>query len=104
MSYRLLLTLGWLWPFVVASIGVSMIAAGQLLQGSDAWALLLFPALLGLPAVVTTLARWTPETWNPTLQGSITALLAVAVMATELYLAMCLHAWGANVAGPGLIE
>ena len=82
----------------------SMIAAGQRLQGDIAWILLLLTALLGSPAVIATLTYWMPDDWHPVLQGWVTALLAVAVVAAELYLAMCLLAWGANVAGPGLIE
>ena len=104
MRYRVLLTLGWLWPFVVAGIGVFMIAAGQRLQGDIAWILLLLTALLGSPAVIATLTYCMPDDWHPVLQSWVTALLAVAVVAAELYLAMCLLAWGANVAGPGLIE
>ena len=104
MGYRLLLLLGWLWPFLVAAAGVSTIAAGQSLRSDGAWIVLLLTALLGSPAVFTTLAEWMPEKWHPVLQGWVAALLTVAVMIAELYVAMVLLAAGANIAGPGWIE
>lgn len=93
MRYRPLLTLGWLWPFVVVSVGVALIAAGQRLQGDIAWTSLLFASLLGSPAVVATLTYWMPDDWHPVLQVCATALLAVVVMGRNCILRCAYSPW-----------
>ena len=104
MGYRLLLLLGWLWPSLVAAVGVAAIAAGQPLRSHVAWTLLLFAALLGSPAVFTSLGHRMPKDWHPQLRDGVSALLTAAVLVVELYVAMGILAYSANVAGPGLIE
>lgn len=104
MGKRLLLALGWLWPFAVACMAVAAITVGQSLRSDSAMMLLFLIALLGSLAVVVSIAGWLPAAWSAGLRGGLGVLLAVPVLTIELYLAMGLLAGGANAAGPGWIE
>jgi hypothetical protein len=104
MGRRLLLALGWLWPFLVATAGVAMIAAGQSLRSDGAMLGLLVAALLGSPAVVVTLAAQLPRGWPDPARVAVALALAVPVVGVELSLAANVLAAGANAAGLGWIE
>ena len=104
MGRGVLLTVGWLWPFAVAVVGVAAIAAGHSLRSDGAFLLLLVVALVGSPAVAVTVAGWLPRSWPPGLRQAAGLVLAVPVVLAELFLAVCVLAAGANAAGPGWIE
>ncbi len=104
MGRRLLLTLGWVWPFVVAAAGVTAIYAGHDLHNNQAAVLLFLAALLGSPAVVATIVGTLPGEWSPATRYGVATLFAAPVLALELILAFWLLNFGAIVAGPGLIE
>lgn len=93
---KLLLLVGWLWPFVVAIAGVATISAGWELRSDFAIDSLCFSALLGSPAVVITIARWLPAS---ELRGVLAVTLAVPVVVLELCLAIMILAYGAYPAG-----
>jgi hypothetical protein len=104
MRRRLLLTLGWVWPFLVAGGGVVAIATGQSLRSDGEMLMLLYVGLLGSPAVAATIAHWLPAEWGAGPRHCLAAALAVPVVGGELLLAVGLLGYGANVAGPGWIE
>ena len=100
MGKRLLLLLGWLWPFAVAAAAVAAISAGHSLRSDGAVMLLFLAALLGSPAVVATITGWLPAAWSAELRGGLAVVLAVPVLAFELFLAMCLLAGGRTYRRP----
>ena len=104
MGRRVLLAVGWIWPFAIAGMGVAAIDAGYSLRSGGAFALLLIVALFGSPAVVVTVTGWLPQSWSPELQQATGLVLSVPVVVAELFLAMWVLAAGANAAGPGWIE
>ena len=64
MRKQPLLVLGWLWPFVVAGTGIAIIASGKSLRSDDEIMLLFLAALLGLPAVIISIAEWLNSSWS----------------------------------------
>ena len=104
MGGRLLLVLGWYWPFVVAGTGVAAIAAGYSLRSDSEVTLLFVAALLGSPAVVVTIAGWLPAAWSAESRHGLAILLALPILAFEFLVALYLFVHGANAAAPGWIE
>lgn len=104
MRRRILLFLGWLWPFAVAIAGVTAIAAGQSLRSDSQMMLLFFAALLGSPAVVVTIAGWLPVAWSAELRDGLAVVLGIPVVGAEVVLASWVLECGARAAGPGWIE
>ena len=105
MKMRCWLLIGWLWPFVVAGIGVAIIGTGISSLRRDAEThLLILLAFLGSPAIGISISRCLPNSWPVRLRDVTALLLMLPVFMLELLLASWLFVWGANAMGYGWIE
>ena len=104
MGNRLLLTLGWLWPFVVATVGVAAVTAGYTLRSGGEVSLQFLATLLGSPAVYATIIKWPPATWMEGPRQAVAVAVTVPVLAIEPVLALCVFAAAANAVGYGWVE
>jgi hypothetical protein len=95
--------LGWAWPFIVAAIGIGVVATGHRLT-DDQVGLLLLVSLLGVPAIPPTVWDWLPTRWPEGLRFLVAMLLTAPILAAELYLASILFVIGTNWTGYGWIE
>jgi hypothetical protein len=99
----LTLILGWLWPFVVAGVGIAIISTGHHVGDGEA-ELLFIASLFGAGAVFWVVRGWLPARWPDALLAMVAVLITVPILAVEIYLAITLLAAGANWTGYGWIE
>jgi hypothetical protein len=95
VSKRLTLILGWLWPFVVAVVGIAIISTGYHV-GDGEVELLLIISLFGAGAVLWVVRGWLPARWPDELLAIVALLLTIPILAVEIYLAFILFAVGSG--------
>jgi hypothetical protein len=105
MKLRWWLFIGWLWPFIVAGMGVAIIGTGLSSLQSDVEIYFLFLlACVGSPAIGISISKRLPRAWPERLRDVTALLLMLPAFLLELLLASWLFAWGANATGYGWIE
>jgi hypothetical protein len=103
MGKRWALVLGWLWPFVVAVVGIGVVATGHRPNDTEA-GLLLTAGLLGVPAIPPVVWERLPARWPEGWRFATAMLLTGPILVAELYLAITLFAVGSSWTGYGWIE
>ena len=89
----------WLWPFVIAAIGVLVLLPGK--HGDNiVWAFMI-ACLFGAPVVARDIFLWLPSVWSVGLRFLVALLAMLAILGVELVLAFYLFEVGTNATGYG---